>query len=284
MKRAVVIFMEKKRDLLLQFGCLYTSFKHINAKDTDLVVFGTKDVLPLLPDDCVKLECEKASHPPELLHYPRINSIHCFTTEKAKELEKHYDIILRTDVDTFLTPAWNHYYPTTYTVGKGGYATYQIVKDHLKRVAKELGLNHRSLHNLGATHYGKTKSVIDVSTLAVTIGKHLLTKEFKTDKGKWPSWYGGVINMYSNEIAVNHLIKDVSINRRHLDFESTSSDSVMNHAHLHCWHTDHVFSKFQFTAGKYDKLETKNLNMNKIKDYCLAIALKAKRDLPEIMK
>ena len=284
MKRAVVIFMEKKRDLLLQFGCLYTSLKQIQSKDTDLVVFGTKEVLALLPDDCVKLECEKANHPPELLKYPRINSIYCFTSENAKELENHYDVILRTDVDTFLTPAWNHYYPTTYTVGKGEYATYQIVKDNIKRVASELGLNHQGLHNLGATHYGETKLVIDVSTLAVTIAKHLLTKEFKVDKGKWPYWYGGVINMYSNEIAVNHLIRDVSIDRTQLDFESTSSDSVMNHAHLHCWHTDNVFSKFKFAAGKYDKLATDNLDRSKIKDYCLSTALTAKRDLPLIMK
>lgn len=279
MRRAVVVFMEDKRDLMLQFGCLYMSLKHIQSQDTDLIVFGTKEALKKIPDDCIKLECKKASNPPELLQYPRINSIHCFTSQHADKLDD-YDYILRTDADTFLTPAWNRYYPDAYTVGKGAYVFYQSVKDNLKRVASGLGYEHRGLHNLGATHYGKAKSVKEVSCLAASIAKHLLTKEFHRDKGKWPYWYGGVTNMYSNEIAVNHLIKDVSIDHHNLDFESTSQESVMNHAHIHCWHTNHIFSKFEFVAGKYDRLSTNNLDLMKIKDYCLYIALKSKREMP----
>lgn len=86
--------------------------------------------------------------------------------------------------------------------------------------------------------------------------------------------------MYSNEIAVNHLIKDVSIDPQNLDFESTSEDSVMNHAHIHCWHTNQIFSKFHFAGGRYDQLSTKDLDLTKIKDYCLYIALKSKRKVP----
>lgn len=278
MRRAIVVFMENKQNLMLQFGCLYTSLKHIQSKDTDLVVFGTKDILNKIPDDCVKLECTKADEPKELLKYPRINSIHCFTTEHSDKLND-YDYLLRTDVDTFLTPAWNHYYPTDYTVGKGAYAPYQSVKDNIKRVASELGFDHRGLHNLGATHYGETKLVREVSSLAVSIAKHLLTEEFNHEEGKWPYWYKGVTNMYSNEIAVNHLIRDVSIDRRNLDMESTSENSVLNHSHIHCWHTDNIFSKFQFAAGKYDHLSMSDLDITKIKDYCLYIALKSKQEI-----
>ena len=60
MRRAVVVFVEDKKHLLLQLGCLYTSLKYIQSDDTDLVVFGTKEALEKVPDDCIKIECEIA--------------------------------------------------------------------------------------------------------------------------------------------------------------------------------------------------------------------------------
>ncbi|MFC4323474.1 DUF7164 domain-containing protein [Litchfieldia salsa] len=278
MRRAVVVFIEDKPNLLLQCSCLYTSLKYIDPKDTDLVVYGTKDALQKLPDDCVKLEVEKASNPPEFKNYPRINSNYCFLNDDQANKLMEYDYILKTDADTFLTKAWNQYYPKNFTVGKGGYVNDQIVKDKLKEVAELHGLTHRGLYNIGSTHYGETRKVINIARLSVKISDYLLTKEFKNNIGKWPSWYGGVVNMYSNDIAVNHLQENVTIDKGNLDFESTSSNSVNNHAHIHCWHTDKVFSKFHYAAGKYDNLPSDTLNLDIIKDYCLYIALRAKKE------
>jgi hypothetical protein len=41
-----------------------------------------------------------------------------------------------------------------------------------------------------------------------------------------------------------------------------------------------MFSKFKFVAGQYDDLSTDNLNVQEVRDYCLFIALKSKREMP----
>ncbi len=276
MRRAVVVFVEDNKHLLLQLGCLYTSLKYIRSNDTDLVVFGTKEALKKVPDDCIKVEYEIASNPPEFLNYRFINSISCLVGEQADFLNE-YDYILRTDADTFLTPAWNSFYPDFYTVGRGGYVNDDITRSNIQRIASQFNLRHQGLYNLGSTHYGNAALVREVCKLATTITAHILTEEFTVDdEGEWPSWYRGVATMYACEIATNHFVDKITIDANRLDFGSASPDKIDNHPHIHCWHTDNMFSKFQFTAGKYDHLSTDELNIRKIKDYCLYIALKSK--------
>ena len=55
MRRAVVVFVEENKHLLLQLSCLYTSLKYIQSDDTDLVVFGTKEALKYVPMIVLKL-------------------------------------------------------------------------------------------------------------------------------------------------------------------------------------------------------------------------------------
>ncbi len=275
MRRAVVVFVEENSHLLLQLGCLYTSLKYIQSNDTDLVVFGTKDAMEKVPDDCIKVECEIASNPPEFLNYRFINSISCLVGEKADFLD-NYDLILRTDADTFLTPAWNSFYPALYTVGQGGYVNDNETRMNIERIASQFNLRHQGLHNLGSTHYGNARLVREVCKLSTTLTAHILTEEFKDSEGQWPGWYRGVATMYACEIAANHLVDRIIKNGNVVDHGSASSESIHDHPHIHCWHTDNMFSKFQFTAGKYDDLSTDHLDINTIRDYCLFIALKSK--------
>ncbi|WP_182199318.1 DUF7164 domain-containing protein [Paraliobacillus salinarum] len=279
MRRAVVVFVEENKDLLLQLGCLYTSLKYIDSNDTDLIVFGTPTALKQLPEDVIKVECAVASEPPEFLHYRYINSISCLVGEQADFLDE-YDYILRTDADTFLTPAWHSFYPSLYTVGQGGYVNDDETRGHLRRIASQFHLRHQGLHNLGSTHYGDARLVREVCKLATTLTAHIITEEFKNgEEGKWPGWYRGVASMYACEIAANHFVDDILKDGKQIDFGSASSEPIKNHPHIHCWHTDEMFSKFQFTAGHYDSLSLENLNLdtNIIKDYCLFIALKSKQ-------
>ncbi|MHC0036668.1 DUF7164 domain-containing protein [Pseudoneobacillus sp. C159] len=275
MRRAVVVFVEENKHLLLQLGCLYTSLKFIKSHDTDLVVFGTKEALKKVPNDCIKVECELANDPPEFLHYRFINSISCLALEQANFLDD-YDLILRTDADTFLTPAWNKFYPALYTVGQGGYVNDDLTRSNLKRIAAKFQLRHQGLHNLGSTHYGSASLVRDVCKLATKITAHILTEEFKNGEGQWPSWYRGVASMYGCEIAANHFVDQIIKDGNRIDFGSASTESIDNHPHIHCWHTDNMFSKFQFTAGNYDDLSVDGLDINKIHNYCIFIALKSK--------
>lgn len=279
MRRAVVVFVEDKRHLLQQLGCLYTSLKYIQSNDTDLVVFGTREALIKVPDDCIKVECELANNPTEFLQYRFINSISCLTGEQARFLDQ-YDLILRTDADVFLTPAWNTFYPDVYTVGQGGYVNDDETRRNIRRIASLYHLRHQGLHNVGSTHYGNAQLVREVCKLATFITGHILTFEFKDREGNWPGWYKGVASMYGCEIAVNHYVEQIKKDGEKLDYSSTSSNSIKNHPHIHCWHTDNLFSKFHFAAGNYDHLSKEDLNIDKVNEYCLYIALKSRQYFP----
>lgn len=279
MKRAIVIYLENKRNLMIQFGGLYTSLKYIDSKDTDLVVFGTKEALEKVPDDCIKIENQPISYLPQWQNYHYMNSINCLIGKDSDFLED-YDLILRSDVDAFLTPAWNSYFPDIYTTGGGGYVNDENTKSNLKRIAKDLGLNHKEIHNIGSTHYGNPKLVREVCKLTMTTTLYIINNEFKDGYGNWPGWYKGVSLLYGTEIATNHLIEKFNVDPFKLDFYSTSEDSILKHPHIHCWHTDGVFSKFWFEAGRYDNISKDSLDTNKINHYCLYLALRSKEDMP----
>lgn len=279
MKRAIVVFIENKPHLMLQFGCLYTSLKYIQSKDTAMVVFGTPEALKKVPEDCIKIESEAVSYKPEWQNYHYINSIHCLT-DKDSEVLGTFDLLLRTDVDTFLTPAWNSYYPQTYQAGRGGYVNDMATRNKLFSIASALGLRHQGIFNIGSTHYGAANLVRDVCKVSMTVASYIFENEFKDGEGSWPGWYKGVTSMYACEIAVNHCVDHLTIDHQKLDFGSAGQETVKDHPHIHCWHTDVMFSKFMFEAGKYDHLSTDQLDLNKVCDYCLYIALKSKQDMP----
>jgi len=62
-----------------------------------------------------------------------------------------------------------------------------------------------------------------------------------------------------------------------LDAYSHSVESVDKYPHIHCWHTDNIFSKFQCFDGNYDHMSDDNLNLGVINEYCLSMALRARR-------
>jgi hypothetical protein len=279
MKRALVIYLEDKPSLMIQFGLLYTSFKYIESKDTDLVVFGTKKALAKAPDDCIKVVSQPISYRMGWQKYHFINSISCLVNERAAFLDD-YDLLLRTDVDTFLTPAWNDYFPDFFTVGKGAYVYNNDVKDRIKRIAQSLGLRHQGIHNVGSTHYGYAPLVREVCRLSLSTAKFILDNEYKDGPGQWPGWWAGVTSMYSGEIAVNHLVEKMIVDGQKLDYISSSADSIMKHPHIHCWPSDNMFSKTAFEAGLYNHLSVDDLDITKVKDYCLFIALKARQEMP----
>jgi len=278
MKRAIAVYLDYTHGLFKQFACLYTSYKFINcSQDTDLIVFGPKSSLDLVPDDCIKVELNPLDGIWKTYRF--INSISCIGGKQAEFLNS-YDYVLRTDVDTFLTPAWNTYIPNYYTVGRGGYSG-EEVKGNIIRVARKFNTRHQGIHNVGSTHYGASNLVRDVCKLSVEIAYYLLTEEFAKKEGAWPGWYRGVTSMYSTEIAVNHLVDVIDYRPDQLDFDSTSTNSIYYHPHIHCWHTDHLFSKFQYGDGKYDHMLS-NFESVEIREYCLNIGLEAKKKLPRL--
>jgi hypothetical protein len=272
-RRAIVCFVEDQPHLIQQVLALYLSWLNTNSPDTDLVVMGPEDVLARLPDELVKIPQRPASDDPVWGDYRYINAVACLNGAGAEQLDR-YSHLLRTDVDTFITPAWNAFSPPSFTVGTGAYSNNEDVRQRIRDIAAVYGLVHRGLTNVGATWYGPTAVVRRAAAFAELLTKHLLTHHFASDPGQWPGWYRGVAIRYAGEIAVNHCAPDA----RHsnlLDALSSSPEPIECYPHIHCRHTDETFSKHAFMAGTYTQDDAHNLDMTVIRDYCLALSLQS---------
>lgn len=275
-KRGIVGYVENKNYLIKEALCLYQSIKQLNCSDIDLILFGTPDALRRLPDDIIKVESKPYSQIARIKNYKYINSIGFFKDDKSKFLE-NYDYLLRTDLDTFILPKFKTFLPKLYTVGRGGYCNDDNTKNMLKKIADENNLNYRDEHNLGSTNYGNGKVICEVGRLATDLNVYILNNYFKNFEGNWPGFYRGVTSMYANELAVNHLVNTYQKNTQLFDFDSSSDQDINDYMHIHCWHSDKLFSKFKFNEGKYNNLSTNGLDLTKINNYCLDVALKSRK-------
>lgn len=272
-RRAIAAYVDDKPALILQTKGLIESLKYIQAFDTDLVLFGPETALKHIPDHSQVVKVLQEPHPLAPV-YGFINSIACLNG-RSSDILTRYDEVLKSDVDVFLTPAWNDFRPKKFTCGQGFYANSEEVRDRIKQVADHFARNHYGRHNLGSTFYGKTMDVRLVCAMATVLCEWFIEVEFKNQPGAWPGWYRGVASMYATEIALNHWVPDLDGPSPLLDGHSTSTASVMTAPHVHCWHTDERFSKFAWTRGEYQTLNEADLDLSVIRDYCTAMALRS---------
>jgi glycosyltransferase involved in cell wall biosynthesis len=271
-RRAIVCFVEDRPELLHQLRALRLSWLESACADTDLVVMGPPEVLARLPHDLIKIPQQPAADNPIWSGYRFINPIAALNGPGAEQLDR-YTHLLRTDVDTFITPAWNAFRPETFTVGFSTYANGDVPR-RIRDLAARYGLTHRGLSNVHTTWYGPTELVRRTAAFTEMLTKELLTRVFALDPGQWPGWYRGVAVRYAGEIAVNHCAPDTRQSPL-LDVSSASSEPTSRYPHIHCWHTDEDFSKHRFLAGGYDDVDPASLDPGVIRDYCLALSLRA---------
>ena len=199
----------------------------------------------------------------------------------------HYDYLLRSDLDTFLTPAFATWMPTTLTVGKGTYCfDGEITCHRLKGISQNMGWTSSvdQVDNIGSTWYGNANQIVECANRTIEAMLYLEKYEFtKYDKSpalaakNWPGWHYGVLLLYAGQIAINYcgrpaaggFLKDELM----LDFPSTSTESVWKHAHIHTWQNDNLFSKFAYSRGDYKNTSMKGLNTEIIRDYAMFHAL-----------
>jgi Sec-independent protein translocase protein TatA len=276
-RRAIVCFVEDDRHLIQQALALRHSWLYTRSPDTDLVVMGPADVLARLPDDLVRIEQQPAADDTVWRGYRYANTIACLNGAGAEWLDR-YTHILRTDVDTFITPAWNDFHPTSFMVGNGAYSNDDEVRQRIRDIAVRYGLVHRGLTNVGSTWYGPTEAVRRAGAFAEMLTKHILTHYFSEHEGEWPGWYRGVALRYAGEIAVNHCAPDAQRSEL-LDASSTSRELLSRYAHIHCLHTDEKFSKHAFMGGQYTLEDAQDLDLQVVRDYCMALSFRSLGDL-----
>jgi hypothetical protein len=205
------------------------------------------------------------------------------------ELIKSYALILKIDVDSFISPSFPYWTPESFlSFGKGSYVHEDFTSNRLKMIAKKLGLRHRGLHNIGPAWFGQGQAIYDTAVLTVAIAKHFLLSEFPPEIPlEWSRWWKGVTSMYASELALNHLFDSSELPSRTdtgFDEPSISSSSVWSIQQIHTWHIDGNFSKFVFKQGSYTKEQypRSSLDVGKVKDYCMFIALYADDIIAEI--
>ena len=79
---------------------------------------------------------------------------------------------------------------------------------------------------------------------------------------------------YAGEIAVNHCAPDAQRSGQ-LDALSTSDEPITRYAHIHCAHTDELFSKHAFMDGCYTRQDVHHEPVQTIRNYCLTLSLRS---------
>lgn len=207
-----------------------------------------------------------------------------------------YDFLIRSDMDTFLTPMFATWLPVNcnnFVVGGGGYSS-EFNRKRFRRIAQNLGLAYPDAGGLGSTWYSTPDQFRLVSYLTLFGMGYLANEEFsETERqGKlgvllWPDWHYGVLLLYGQNIALNHLIGSkqlfvVKLNEL-IDYPTANTESIFKKIHLHVYHGEDLFSKFLFSLGRYDNMtvDENDAKATQIKYYALRMALESKRLSPK---
>ncbi len=274
---AIVCFVGDRPHLVQQALALRHSWVHAQSEDTDLVMMGPPAALAHIPNDVVKIEQRSVDDDPEWHAYRYADSVLCMNGAGAERLDR-YTHVLRTDVDTFITPAWNDYRPSHFEFGRGGYSNDDDVRRRIRDIAARFGLTHRGVESVNSSWYGRTDVVRRASAVNAMLMKHIVTDEFRDGPGAWPGWYWGVSLLYAGEIAVNHCVPDARCSDQ-LDGSPTSQGPTSQFAHIHCWHTPEKFSKHAFMAGGYALADARGLDLDVARDFCMAMSFRSLGDL-----
>jgi hypothetical protein len=173
----------------------------------------------------------------DLNHYGYTDSI-LVAFESYKYVKDLYDFLVRTDLDIFITPKFGKWLPrhcNDFIVGNGGYSTAFNTR-RLGRIAANLGLNYESKTGLGSTWYSTPRQFRIVSYFTLVSMVYISNYEFTEPERKsqigtlnWPEWHYGVLLLYGQHVAVNHLsskrINFVKL-QEHFDVPSSADISI----------------------------------------------------------
>ncbi|CAF1147464.1 unnamed protein product [Adineta ricciae] len=218
---------------------------------------------------------------------------------------KMYDFILRTDIDVFIYRHFAKYIPQncSFITGGGGYGT-EFNRRKLKRISRDMGFAHAGISGMGSTWYGSPYDGYLVANQTLNGMLWLAQYEFATPEREsklgtlmWPEWHYGVLLLYGQHLALNHLVATneirIIIGNNLLDQSTTEkSNSYVQQGtrlNLHCWHTNERFSKFAFKLGHYNRSELELYrNDTTAQAYAMRMALESKymtlEEMAELLK
>jgi hypothetical protein len=81
--------------------------------------------------------------------------------------------------------------------------------------------------------------------------------------------------MYAGEIALNHVVPDLTLADSSLDHPAHSKSKMFDSTifHVHSYHVEELFNKFELYDGKYDTLTSLSPGVE-VRSYALEMALR----------
>eukprot|EP00730_Choanoeca_flexa_P013090 TRINITY_DN4954_c0_g1_i1.p1 TRINITY_DN4954_c0_g1~~TRINITY_DN4954_c0_g1_i1.p1 ORF type:complete len:667 (+),score=176.02 TRINITY_DN4954_c0_g1_i1:114-2114(+) len=222
------------------------------------------------------------------------NSIEILVNPKIRPLLYKYKQVMRADIDTFPTPRLRDYYiDHVYMASSAGYSN-RYSRTKLARAAENAGLQYKGIFNIASTYYGPAPLVTAIADLTIACGHFAKAYLFapgtpcklpenlrpKHVKCGWPKGlHEGVLLLYSQELAVNHLYaigKPIVLHQwATMDVPTIEPHPTCMARMLHVYHGSDRFSKFAFYADKYRNLDMADYDLRKIRDYVTWMALDA---------
>jgi len=199
---------------------------------------------------------------------------------------KEYTHLIKTDTDVFVTKYLNdHTFDNKIYFGSGGYSATEKCIEQTYELAKMFKYEkYQRLFQINSTLFGPTDDIIKImdesDALCKKIFYHLCpdSNYGKTASEVWgKSLYAGTSTLIATEIVMcSNFSKDRLSLINSIDAKCFSTEDLTGIYHIHQWHGDGVYSKFEARDGLYDNM--KSLDNHTISDYCLEIFLKNKKE------
>ncbi|KAF0711461.1 hypothetical protein As57867_005249, partial [Aphanomyces stellatus] len=212
-----------------------------------------------------------------------------------------YDYLLRTDIDTMVTPAFATWRPSQLTTGIDGAFCFESEPTcgRLKAVSAELNLAEpQDDARVGVSWYGPASLVRKCAKLSLRVMDYLHKHEFNATERSWeyygvqirgwPTWHYGIMDKYANHIALQHCTRGdgggLSQLPDMMDFSTESSAAIGVHAHLRPSQSLSAdFSAKKYSRNEYDEVDVEDLDTSKVNEFALAMAIAANPQTTNIL-
>jgi len=275
-KKAIVVYLDNSDKMETEFTWLYKTWLLWSLEDEyDLVVYYNPDGLERIK----KFKGIVAIPMPYIRiaqKYKFLNSHYfCYEKEYSNHLLK-YDYIMKTDCDVFLTERMRGFIPSKIMIGEGGYYSNSDIDKMrwIENLSKKWGLSHKGFNYIGASFFGETDKVINLTLNQALLTENLLLHIKNDSEFEKVGFQPGIASMIAGEMIVNHTLSQqhfipYSIDSKCWETTKIGSDTL----HIHAWHTNQKWSKHDFFKELYnDWVVDKDDAFSNSANYCQFIS------------
>lgn len=304
--KAIIVYIDNKPKCIEEFSWLWKTWLMWGINEEwDLIAFTNPDALSVVEakfkhDGFYAISKKSLGiKGTEWDGYGFVNSFAMFDDPYGDIIKKHYEYILKTDCDTFLTKNFKEFELDLNRIHVGIGMYYPIdsgidiinkVRSNIIATSNALGLNYKNISHVGASMLGNTETIQNICKLQKNVTSTLLKFGWpKENNGDWPGWWKGVASMYGGEIAINHLLGPMHIIKGTVDVFCTDNYITSSDLHIHAWQVDEntkVFNKKKYHNGELEKNDGRTLFKNKsfkTGDYCLMVATHEIHELKDLI-